>query len=67
MTPEMERKWALAKAGILRTQAAFMTIVLARAKTFEELQAAVKDNIEDLETMAAEFSKEPPRNRIGEN
>lgn len=67
MTPEMERKWALAKAGILKTQAAYMTIVLNRCTTHEELRAAVEKNKNELEALAQQFEREAERHEPNRN
>lgn len=58
MDAEMERRWALAKAGILQTQAAFLTIALSRCTTYESLKKSIQEDVSDLESMANDYRKE---------
>ena len=58
MDAEMERKWALAKAELLKVQVAFLRIVLWRCKTFEELKTELQGNIDELEGIAQEYRDE---------
>lgn len=58
MDAEMERKWALAKAELLKVQAAFLRIVLWRCKTLEELKTELQGNIDELEGIAQEYRDE---------
>jgi hypothetical protein len=67
MDAEMERKWALCKAELLKVQASFLTIALWRCKDYEELKKAIKNNIVDLETMAQEYRDEAEKNKPGRN
>jgi hypothetical protein len=67
MDAEMERKWALAKAEILKVQAAFLTIAVFRCTTYEDLKKAIQKNIVDLESMAQEYRDEAAKNEPDRN
>ena len=67
MNAEMERKWALAKAEILKVQAAFLRIVLFQCTTYTDLKKAIETNIIDLETMEQEYRDEAEKNEFDRN
>jgi hypothetical protein len=67
MNAEMEWKWALAKAELLKVQAAFLTITVYRCTTYEDLKKAIQKNIVDLEEMAQEYRDEAAKNEPDRN
>lgn len=64
---EATRNWELAKAEMLKIQAAFLAIVLSRKTTYEELRDAIQKNIDDLQLIAAEIKAEVAKHDPGRN